>query len=274
MCYSFLTPQASNFNLAWYDIIIALPSVLFLAFLISRFKPSVKKLIRSKSLIMTTYYVFLWVVCALNLIRVILEVWKKPGPGVHEFSWNVMWLVTRFGMVLLEMSVVVFLYQGYLISGWEALIRTVVISGLIAAAAFIMGWGVPLFITGGEREDWRKWAFWAFHDLLFAAIYLSLIVLPYTKWRDRLPARPAFYRYALLLCLLNLLAFLGSLLLDLSVDFGYCIYGLAGFTYYAFYPPLLYITFLADFFKEEEVQLEEAYYSEMKDAGYFDENWE
>lgn len=41
-------------------------------------------------------------------------------------------------MVLLEVSVVVFLSQGYLISGWDALLRTLLISGLFAAVDAIV----------------------------------------------------------------------------------------------------------------------------------------
>lgn len=47
-------------------------------------------------------------------------------------------LVTRFGMVILEVSVVVFLSQGYLVSGWDALMRTLLISGLFAAVDAIV----------------------------------------------------------------------------------------------------------------------------------------
>lgn len=41
-------------------------------------------------------------------------------------------------MVILEVSVVVFLSQGYLVSGWDALMRTLLISGLFAAVDAIV----------------------------------------------------------------------------------------------------------------------------------------
>ncbi|TYH38968.1 hypothetical protein ES332_D12G146800v1 [Gossypium tomentosum] len=44
--------------------------------------------------------------------------------------------------------------------------------------------------------------------------------------------------------------------------------------YHAFYLPLLYITFLGDFFEEEDMHLENMYYSEMKAVGFFDADWE
>jgi hypothetical protein len=51
------------------------------------------------------------------------------------------------------------------------------------------------------------------HTLLFLLVYALILILPHTKWRDRLPAKPSFYRYILVLFILNLLAALGEVLL-------------------------------------------------------------
>ena len=97
-----------------------------------------------------------------------------------------------------------------------------------------------------------------------------------------------------------------------KVEAGYCVYGLASFLYYSIYPPvrashqcsvlfsssgkhvwlytvhrtfrhlrtsldmqLLYITFLAEFFSDNEgLDMDMMYYSEMKDAGYFEDSYE
>ena len=50
------------------------------------------------------------------------------------------------------------------------------------------------------------------HTLLFLGVYAGILALPHTKWRDRLPAKPSFYRYVLVLFALNLLAGLGEAL--------------------------------------------------------------
>jgi hypothetical protein len=228
---------------------------------------------------MRTYYTFLWVICVLNLCWRLLKTQQSRNHD-KETAWNIMSLGTRFGLVLLEVSVVVFLFQGYLISGWGALLRTLLFSGIFATAdalvtAVVMfGFGVPLFTVQDDAGDWPKWGFWLFQNLFFAAVYAVILTLPYTGWRDRLPARPSFYRYVMILFILNGLDGLGSLLLGFGASFGYCVYGFAGFAYYSLYPPLLYTTFLADFLREEEMQIGDAYYSEMKDAGYFDGDWD
>jgi len=46
--------------------------------------------------------------------------------------------ISRFFLVFLEVSVVVFLFQGYLVSGTEALARTAIISGAVAGADTIL----------------------------------------------------------------------------------------------------------------------------------------
>jgi hypothetical protein len=280
MCLRMMKPSGTQgFREVLYDLVLALPALLFLLFLLTRLRSSVRKLMQSRSHIMTTYYTFLWVICILNICWTLLKMQQTRGPD-QETAWNVMSLVTRFGMVLLEVSVVVFLSQGYLISGWDALLRTLLFSGLFASvdallnAVYIFGLSIPLFITQDDAGDWNKWGFWMMHNLFFTAVYFVILILPYTRWRDRLPARPAFYHYVLILFILNGLEAFGSTLLGFGADFGYCVYGLSAFFYYALYPPLLYATFLADFLREEDLQMEDAYYSEMKDAGYFDADWE
>lgn len=63
---------------------------------------------------------------------------------------------------------------------------------------------------------------------------------------------------------------LGAALIGSHVRLGYCVYGAASVAYYAGYPPLLYATFLASFFQSEDVDLDDYYYSEMSEAGYFE----
>ena len=75
--------------------VVGLPTVLFLVFLGWNLRTSLRKLQRSQSHIMTTYYVFLWVVSVLNIVRCFVQMAE-----VEERSpvlWNVLWLMTRFG---------------------------------------------------------------------------------------------------------------------------------------------------------------------------------
>jgi len=52
----------------------------------------------------------------------------------RAFSWNVLSLFTKSGMLFLEVSLIAFLLQGNDASGFESLARTFVISGAVVAA--------------------------------------------------------------------------------------------------------------------------------------------
>ena len=56
----------------------------------------------------------------------------------RAFSWNVLSLFTKSGMLFLEVSLVAFLLQGNDASGFESLARTFVISGAVVAADVLL----------------------------------------------------------------------------------------------------------------------------------------
>lgn len=280
VCLSLVDPQTTTTTVL-YDLVTGLPAILLLAFLGWKARPSLRKLRRSQSQIMATYYAFLWIVAILGALRCAVQVAEVHAK--HRTLCNSLWLLTRFGMVLLEVSVVVFLLQGYVTSAREALLRTLAISGAYAlfetllSVIFMSKFHVPIFLYGGDNADgpegdmtWSKWGFWLAHTLLFLGVYAAILALPYTQWRDRLPAKPSFYRYVMVLFALNTLAAVGALQLGSGHVSGYCVYGFASWTYYAIFPLLLYMTFLAEFFLDDELSMDLLYYSEMKDAGYFE----
>lgn len=279
-CIDFVSPH-TDARIAVYDLAIGLPAFAFVFYLGWNIKASLRKLRHSHSDIMATYYGFLWAVSLLNILRCLTQIAQTGHKD--PVAWNVMWLLTRFGMVLLEVSVVVFLLQGYMTTGREALKQTLVTSGTVAGidtaikAAYIFVFHVPLFLYGGTSGhsgadmDWKKWSFWLVHTLLFIAVYFTIVILPLTRWRDILPAKPSFYRYARFLLLLNVMAMVGAILIGSKVVSGYCVYGVATWLYYALYPPLLYVTFLAEFFADDQLDIDMMYYSEMREAGCFDD---
>jgi hypothetical protein len=227
---------------------------------------------------MIAYYGFLWLVSLLNLAWCCLQAWEcTPG---KEVIWNLLTLFTTSGMLFLEVSLVAFLFQGNYASGAEALTRTFLISGLVIGldlllkAIYLFGFGVPLFIDNNEHIHKFKWGLWVIHKLLLAGIYGMIFFMYNSKWRERLPARPAFYKYITVMLALNGLSLFACALTANGAHFGLWLYGITSVCYHAFYLPLLYVTFLADFFQEEDLNLENVYYSEMKDAGFFDADWE
>ncbi|KAL6011994.1 Cullin-associated NEDD8-dissociated protein 2 [Asimina triloba] len=289
----------------WYNLALIVPSALFIAFLLSKAKKSYSKLSYGRSYIMIAYYALLWIVSALNLAWCVLQVWQcSPG---KELSWTLLSLFTASGMLFLEISLVAFLLQGSQASGLEALTRTFVISGIVVGgdillkAIYVFGFGVPLFIDNESESNHIKWGLWVVHKLVLTAVYGFILFLHHTKWRERLPARPAFYNYISMMFLLNAVALFACGLLGSGAAFGFWLYNLTTVCYHALYLPFLYVTFLADFFQrfihngtaamsallstvatserqlprhEEDLHLENVYYSEMKDAGFFDADFD
>ena len=247
---------------------------------------------------MWAYYCACWAVSLLALLRAVLLTFYvesnfSSGPSSssstsHANLLNALWLATRGGLTLLEVSVVVFLAQGYTLGGAAALTRTGAIAGAAALlesaveASLVFGrHHVPLFLWGGAGAGGdlssAKWAYWLARSLLFASLYALVLRVPRSpRWRDLLPATPAFFRYCSALCGVHSATAVGSLLLLLVEGHwrmsgpGYCLVGVAGGLYYGFFPAALYSAFLAAFFADSALDLDLAYYSEMRDVGYFE----
>ncbi|OVA00795.1 Uncharacterized protein family [Macleaya cordata] len=267
-----------NCHGSWYNIALVVPSIVFVAYLAYQAKKSFTKLSHGRSYIMISYYGLLWLVSLLNLAWCALQAWEcTPG---KESAWNFLSLFTTSGMLFLEISLVAFLLQGSYTSSLEALTRTFVVSGIIVGAdillkaIYVFGFGVPLFIDTDQTTNRVKWGLLLIHKLLLTTVYGFILYMHHSKWRERLPARPAFYNYILVMFCLNAIALFSCGLLGSGAIFGLWLYNLTTICYHAFYLPLLYLTFLADFFQEDDLHLENVYYSEMKDAGFFDADWE
>ncbi|XP_011023490.1 PREDICTED: transmembrane protein adipocyte-associated 1-like [Populus euphratica] len=261
-----------------HNAILILASLAFVLYLTFKAKKSFRKLSNGRSSIMIAYYGSLWLVSLLNLAWSCLQAWEcTPG---KELAWNILSLFTTSGMLFLEVSLIAFLLQGNYVGGLEDLTRPFGLSALIVGldillkALYLFGFGIPLFIDSSEHSHHVKWSLWAIHRLVLTAIYGLIMFMYHSKWRERLPARPAFYKYIVIMFILNALSLFASALTGHVTGFGYWLYSTTIVCYHAFYLPLLYVTFLADFFQEEDLHLESVYYSEMKDAGFFDDDWD
>ncbi|GFZ17017.1 protein of unknown function, transmembrane-40 [Actinidia rufa] len=141
-------------------------------------------------------------------------------------------------------------------------------------AIFVFGFGVPLFIDSNETTHGMKWGLWTIHKLLLAAVYGFILFVHYSKWRDKLPPRAAFYNYVVVMFVTNAVTLFACGLAGIGASFGLWLYNFMLFLYHCFYLPFMYVTFSADLFQEEDLLLDNAYYAEMKDAGFFDDDWD
>ncbi|XP_058743588.1 protein CANDIDATE G-PROTEIN COUPLED RECEPTOR 2-like [Vicia villosa] len=262
----------------WHNAVLIVSSFLFVLYLALQARKSFLKLTNGRSYIIISYYASLWLVSILNLAWGFSQVWECSAG--KELTWNLLSLFTSSGMLFLEVSLLAFLLQGNNASGVEALTRTFGISGIIVGfdvllkAIYLFAFGVPLFIDTDYSTPRVKWNLWVVHKLVLTVVYGFILFMYHSRWRERLPARPAFYKYVIIMFILNAIALFACGLTGSGAGFAFWFYRVTVVCYHAFYLPLLYITFLADFFQEEDFHMENVYYSEMKDAGFFESDWD
>ncbi|XP_073123961.1 protein CANDIDATE G-PROTEIN COUPLED RECEPTOR 2-like [Henckelia pumila] len=261
----------------WRHASLVVPSALLVLYLGFQANRSVKKLRHRKSYVMIAFYALLWFAAVLNLAWSILQAWQcAPGKTV---AWNLLSLFTECGMLSLEISLLPFLLQENYSSGLEALAHTFMVSGSIVAvdiliqAIVVFGFEVPLFISA-DASHWGKWSVLFVHTLMLTAVYTYILFVHYSKWKDRLPPRPSFYNYVVVMFITNVVGLFANGLSGIGFGFGLWLYNIIVICRHSLYLPFLYATFLADFFQEEDWLLDSAYYSEMKDAGFFDTDWD
>ncbi|KAK4379025.1 hypothetical protein RND71_000887 [Anisodus tanguticus] len=259
----------------WHNVLMIVPSALFVLYLASQAKRSFSKVFNDRSHVVAALYAILWLVSIFNLAWCSLQMWEC-APG-KQFVWSVISLFTTSGMLFLEVSLIAFLLQGNHASGREALTQTFLISALVVGldmflkGIYLFGFGVQLFDVSTNGS---QWALWVVHKLLLTGVYGVIFFMCRSRWRERLPARPAFQNYISIMFCLNAAALLACALAAHGDGFGLWLYDITVICYHAMFLPLLYVTFLADFLQEDDLHLENVYYSEMKDAGFFDVDWE
>ncbi|XP_020551708.1 uncharacterized protein LOC105168840 [Sesamum indicum] len=225
----------------WRDAALVVPSALLVLYLGFQARRHLKKLSHRKSYVMIAYYALLWFSALLNL------------------AWS--------------------LLQENYASGLESLAHTFLVSGsfvavdILVQAIFIFGFGVPLFISA-DASHWGKWGVLFVHTLVLTAVYCYILFVHYSKWRDKLPPRPSFYNYVVVMFIINALGLFASGLAGNGFGLGLWFYNVIIICHHSLYLSFLYVTFLAGFFQEEDWLLDNAYYSEMKDAGFFDTEWD
>ncbi|CAL1381597.1 unnamed protein product [Linum trigynum] len=262
----------------WFDALLVVPAVLFVVYLVLNASKNVKKLWRGGSYVMIAYYALLWFASSLNLAWCCLQAWQCSPQ--KEVAWNFLSLLVESSILCLEISVIAFLLQDNYATGMETLGRTFLVSGIIVGvdllfkAIYVFGFGVPLFVEGLENTQRMKWGMWIIHQLLIFGAYGFVLFVHFSGGKDKLPPRPAFYNYISMMFIINAMGLFACGVAAVGIGFGIWLYYFLVLCYHSLYLPFVYTTFLADFFQEEEFLLDNAYYSEMKDAGFFDADWE
>eukprot|EP00164_Ancoracysta_twista_P002535 GFYU01003377.1.p1 GENE.GFYU01003377.1~~GFYU01003377.1.p1 ORF type:complete len:296 (-),score=44.81 GFYU01003377.1:170-1057(-) len=256
LCSNIVSHKVGD-NWPTYEIVLGAPTVIFLVYMIIKLKRNRARLRAKNSLAMKWYFVMTWVLSAVNIARLLVHVYAS-----QETSGDVLWMILRFTMVFVELSVLIFFFQGFIRSS-ITIQRIILLSaagaGILEGVQVVMlaTYKVTLFVVTGPSA-----LYYGTYSVMFAVVYIIILALRCTKYKQYLPAKRKFLYYNLFMLLVHILSSVGSFMVYDSLDAGYCLAGVSWLGYYAFYPQMLYFCFLRNFLKSKSA-IPAGYYSRL-----------
>jgi len=270
-CKRILYETVGDHTRVW-DLLILIPNLVFLAFLLVRFRRCRRRLQETNAPVMAAFHALVLVSTAVSVARSVIAIVSCNASGHAAFNGQaadkVLWVVLRAFLLATEISVLAFaLLSGHLDS--RASIRRVV---LIASSASFVFSAIQMGLEFGHPDNAFKisdeqWlfghggrVFWSLSSTLFALVYGSVLVLPLVPCRNwiMMPHRRSFYYYAAFLFVLNVIQAVGAGMSESRSDAvnnpGLCFVNMTTYVYFVAFPPIVYFAFLAQFFGSKFVQ--------------------
>ncbi|CAH1392656.1 unnamed protein product [Nezara viridula] len=277
ICKLILYVEVPSLRIQVWDLVMLVPNALFLIFILLRFNRARLKLRATSSPIFMAFYVLVVINVIISIIRCLVSMFVSAAAEVGSYVDTILWVSVRFFLLSTEISVIVFgLAFGHLDS--RSSIRHVLLATSFISLAFsssqavlevfypdehfkIQGKNTNVFGHGGML-------FWFISSIFFTLLYLSILVLPWTRIRERLalPTKRSFYIYILFLVVLNISQSVGSGLLMYSIQEGLCIVDATTCVYFTLFTPLVYHTFLSEFFGISQPSIMFSYKAQVDDG--------
>lgn len=270
VCREILYKGIGDSGVRWWDLAILIPNCTFLLFLAYGLRMAIRKLRASSSPIFTAFYGLILAVCIISVLRCVVSMTVNAATSVGDVADKVLWLILRFALLATEMSVVIFgLAFGHLDSR-TSIHRVLIVTFTIALFySSIQGtlelvYEHPDFQGQSGRTSANDTTYVSYDlfahggmifllttSLIFAIVYTAIIILPFTKLKERFlfPTKRTFYYYCAFLATLNFSQALASLLMYKGVQNSLCVIDVTTYLYFSIYHPLVYIVFLWNFFK-------------------------
>lgn len=276
-CKLVLYTEILNTRVRLWDIIILVPNALFLLFLVFRFNRARLKLRATSSPIFFAFYGLVFLNVVISVIRCVVSMTVNAAAVVGGYVDTILWITVRFFLLSTEMSVVIFgLAFGHLDS--RSSIRHVLLATSFISLAFSTSQGALEVFAPDESfrihsKDFNLFGhggmlFWFSSSVVFSLVYLIILLLPWTRLRERLalPTKRSFYFYILFLALLNINQSVGSGLLFCGIQEGLCVVDVTTYIYFTFFTPLVYHTFLSEFFGVSQPSIMFSYKAQVDDT--------
>lgn len=264
-CDTILYGNINRSAIKIFDVILLVPNFLFLVFLMYKIGTAQVKLHKIKCPIVKTVSFMVFLVCFVGISRCFVSMFLSSM--LHQrhkdaLPTKILWLLLSCFLLAVELSVIIFgLWAGNMRDGRKGVRRVLCVTSICsiayssaqAALEFIRSPGVNGIY--GKRNKYDIFGhggslFWSSTSLFLAMIYFFIVILPFTKLRECciIPARRSFYVYCGLLSVVNLAQGCASLLLHEKIQGSLCVLDVTMFVYYTLFGPLVYWTFLKDFF--------------------------
>ncbi|XP_043285197.1 transmembrane protein adipocyte-associated 1 homolog isoform X2 [Venturia canescens] len=277
-CKLVLYKEIQDSRVRIWDVVILVPNLLFLLFIIVRFNRARLKLRATSSPIFLAFYGLVICNVVISVVRCIVAMTVNAAASVGGKADKVLWVTVRFFLLSTEMSVVIFgLAFGHLDS--QSSIRRVLVATSLIALVFTITQGTLELILPDDTfhipsRDFYVFGhggmmFWFCSSLVFTVIYIFILILPRTRLRDRLtlPTKKSFYIYAGALASLNLVQSIGAGLLNYTQNpAGLCVVDLTAAIYLTLFTPLVYHTFLSEFFGISQPSIQFSYKAQVDDG--------
>lgn len=278
VCKMILYKEIKDSRVRIWDIVILIPNLLFLLFIAVRFNRARLKLRATSSPIFLAFYGLVICNVVISVIRCIVSMTVNAAATVGGKADKILWVTVRFFLLSTEMSVVIFgLAFGHLDS--RSSIRRVLLATSLIALAFTITQGTLELVLPDDTfhipsRDFYVFGhggmmFWFCSSLVFTMIYLFILILPWTRLRDRLtlPTRKSFYIYAGTLAMLDLVQSIGAGFLNYTQNMvGLCVVDFTAAVYLTLFTPLVYHTFLSEFFGVSQPSIMFSYKAQVDDA--------
>ncbi|XP_054721187.1 transmembrane protein adipocyte-associated 1-like [Uloborus diversus] len=276
ICKLVLYKEILNTRIRIWDLSILIPNILFLLFMLARCNRARLKLRATNSPIFSTFYILVAINAAVSILRCVVAMTVNAAVPIGDITDKVLWVVVRCFLLATEISVLIFgLAFGHLDS--QTSIRRIlfvtsllsfIYSGIQGALEITVTDDFQTLTTNKGLFKHGSMLFWFISSVIFSVVYITVLILPWTRLRERLalPSKPSFYWYILFLDLLNIAQAVGSGLLYYRDDTGLCVVDVTAYIYFTLFTPLVYRTFLADFFSVSQPSIMFSYKAQVDDV--------
>ncbi|XP_041458616.1 transmembrane protein adipocyte-associated 1 homolog [Lytechinus variegatus] len=257
-CLWILYAEIGKSNIRVWDLMLLVPNAIFLLFLLLRSKVAVAKLRQTNRPIFFTFYIMAFVATIVSVIRAIVSMIVDATTLPGDLTDTILWLAVRFALLSIELSVVIFGIGFSHLDSRSSITLILLITCVISFCYSVVQGCLEVIYPDEHYEDPKEhdifthggMIFWCVTSSIFCLAYITVFLLPYTPVKNRiqLPAKRSFYCYIASLALLNFSQAIGSGLVYDDVQPAICLVDITSFLYFTCFAPLIYITFLHNFF--------------------------